>query len=75
MGKAGDQAVDKLIDAFRVVVVGVVLIIAAWGILEQILTDTGISVWIKYIVYGLIVFFIYLIRDKVIEFTKSILKQ
>lgn len=74
MGKAGDKAVDKLVDAFRVVVVGVVIIIAVWGILEQILTDVGIPIWIKYIVYGLILFFIYLTRDKIIEFTKSILR-
>lgn len=72
MGKAGDASIDKLIDAFRIVAVGAILIFAMYSIIESILSQ--VPIWIKYILYGLLVFFVYLMRDKVIEFTKNILK-
>lgn len=75
MGKAGDQAVDKLTDAFRVFIVGIIIIYASYLIVKQILESAGLPPWIIYIILALLAFFVYLIRDKIIEFTKSILRR
>ncbi len=74
MGKQGDEALDKLKDAFSVVITGIILIVFAYLIIEELLKAVSLPFWIKYVVYGLLVFFVYLSRDKIIVLTKSILK-
>lgn len=74
MGREGDKAVDKLVDAFRVFFVGAVLIVVAYLVIKSLLQTAGLPSWIIYIIIGLLVFFVYIMRDKVIEFTKKILK-
>lgn len=72
MGQAGDRAVDKLSDAFRVFVVGIVIIYMGYQITKPMLAE--LPLWIKIVISGLLFFFVYIVRNSIKEFVSKILK-
>ncbi|MFZ2412226.1 MAG: hypothetical protein WAW23_11690 [Candidatus Methanoperedens sp.] len=70
MGKNGDKAGDKIIDLFRVFVIGIIVIYAGFTIVESLIKT--VPLWIQVIFGGLLVAFVYAIREQVIEFIKNI---
>ena len=63
---------DKLIewawDAFRVLIVGVVIIFAGYSIIASLLAQ--VPLWIQLVLGGLLATFVYAIRDKILAFLK-----
>lgn len=72
MGKKGDKAVDDIIDAFRVLMVGAVVIYAGFAIIGSLIKD--VPLWIEIVLGGLLVIFVYAVRDKVQQFIKNLVK-
>lgn len=70
MGKTGDNVGDKLIELFRVFVIAIVIIYAGFSIVESLIKT--VPLWIQVIFGGLLVVFVYAVRDQVIEFIKNI---
>lgn len=69
MGKKGDKAIDEIIDKFRVIVVAIVVIYAAFAIIESLIKN--IPFWMQIIFGGLFVLFVYSVRDTTKEFIKK----
>ncbi len=70
MGEKGDNVGDKLIELFRVFVIAIVIIYAGFSIVESLIKT--VPLWIQVIFGGLLVVFVYAVRDQVIEFIKNI---
>jgi len=63
---------DKLIEAFKVLIIAAVLIVAAFQIIDSLLSS--VPLWIKLVLGSLIVAFVYAARDFVIGTIKKLLK-
>lgn len=72
MGKKGDKAIDEIVDKFRVFVIAVIVIYAAFAILGSLIKD--IPFWLQIVIGGLFVLFVYSIRDNAKEYIKNITK-
>ncbi|MFZ3058525.1 MAG: hypothetical protein WA102_02195 [Candidatus Methanoperedens sp.] len=70
MGKKGDKAGDKIIDLFGVFAIAIVVIYAGFSIVDSLIKT--VPLWIQVIFGGLLVAFVYAIREEVIEYIKNI---
>lgn len=68
-----DRTAEKMIDTFRVFFIGIVLIVVAFLAVNALIKD--IPIWIQIIIWGLLVAFVYAIRDTVKDFIESFLKK
>lgn len=78
MSKEGDKALDKMNDAFRVFMVGIVMIVFAtifvYLLTVQLLQIVGLSPKLVWIIMALWAFFVYKMRDKVKRLINKFLK-
>lgn len=65
----GDRA-GKLIEIFQVFAIGIIIIYAGFLIVDSLIGD--VPFWIQIIFGGLLIIFVYAIRDQVIDFIKNI---
>ena len=72
MGKEADKTIDRIVDAFRVIAVGAIVIFAAYKILDTVLNE--LPTWIRWAIYAALAVFVYAVRNKIISFTKKILE-
>jgi hypothetical protein len=70
MGRKDDKAEDKLTELFRVFLIAIFVIYAGFVMVESLIKT--VPLWIQVIFGGLLVVFVYAVRDQVIEFIKSI---
>jgi uncharacterized protein (DUF983 family) len=66
----GEKVGRKIIDLFVVFVIAIVVISAGYMIVESLIKT--VPLWIQVIFVGLLVAFVYAIKDQVIEFIKNI---
>ena len=70
MSKKGDNMVDKIIDVFRVVVAGAIVIYAIYLIIFKTLLP-DLPWWVQGVLIAIGVGVIYMLRDEILKFTKK----
>ncbi len=73
MGKKGDDMVDKIVDVFRVVITGAIVIYAIYMIIFKTFLPE-LPLWVQGVLIAIGAGAIYLLRDEIIKFTKKLFK-
>ncbi len=68
-----ERIAEQMIDTFRVFFIGIVLIVVAVLAVNALIKD--MPIWIQIIIWGLLVAFVYAIRNTVKNFIEDFLKK
>jgi mannose/fructose/N-acetylgalactosamine-specific phosphotransferase system component IIC len=69
MGKKGDNVENKLMEIFRVFVIAIIIIYGGYSIVESLIKT--VPLWIQVPLGGLLVAFVYAVKNQVFEFIQN----